>query len=186
MTKKLILYYSKTGNSKFIAEKLSKEMPYDIDIIKPWFDSIGFLFLISLLNIPIPVTISKNKLRPYQEIILIGPIWGGLLISPLRSVLKKCLTLTKPVHFAVTCESKESDKDTKYGYNQVLIKVKQMGGDLVKSTTAFSTSLVSDYDGKIEIDIYKKSKITSENFSEALKHKFDEFKNLINTSTPMG
>jgi len=184
MKKYLILYYSKTGNSKFIAEKLSEELHCDVEIIKPILNSLVFQFLISFLNIPIPVNISKNSIRQYQEIIIIGPIWGGLLIAPLRSVLKKCIRLAKQVHFAVTCETRESEKDSQYGYNKVLNKVKSLGGNQIKSITAFSTSLVSGYDEKTQIDINSKAKITEDNFSEELRARLDDFKNnVIATST---
>lgn len=180
MKKHLVLCYSKTGNSMFIAEKLSKELHCDIEIIKPMFNSIGFLFLMSLLNIPVPVNISKDKIRPYKEIIIIGPIWGGLLIVPLKSVLKKAIKLTKQVHFVVTCETKDSDKDSKYGYNNVLLKAGKIGGNLVRSTTAFSTSLISGYDEK-EYNINVKAKFTEDNFSELLQDRLEDLKNRILT-----
>ncbi len=179
-TKKyIILCYSKTGNSRFLAEKLSRELSCDLEIVRPILNYTGLLFLITLLKISIPTNISKDKIKEYDEVIIIGPIWGGLLISPLRTILKKCIALSKPIHFAVTCESSEAQKDDKYGYNQVLKSAMQLGGQLVFSTAAFSTSLIKGYDGKITTDSTAKAKITEENFSDELKIKFDDFKNRI-------
>ena len=179
MKKYLILCYSKTGNSRFIAQKLSAELSCSMEMIHPYFNYTGLLFLISLLKIPIPINISTNKIKQYEEIIVIGPIWGGLLIAPLRTLLKKCFKLSKPVHFAVTCESTEEGKDSKYGYNQVLNSTKDLGGQLVKTTSAFSTSLIKGYDSKIKNRFYLKTKITEENFSNELKERLDDFKNRI-------
>ena len=179
MKKYIILCYSKTGNSRFIAEKLAKELRCDLELVRPNLNYTGLLFLISLLKIPILTNISTNKIKEYEEIIVIGPIWGGLLIAPLRTLLKKCFKLSKPVHFAVTCESTEEGKDNKYGYNQVLNSTKDLGGQLVKTTAAFSTSLTKGHDRKIKKGTTVKAKITEENFGVELKERLDDFKNRI-------
>lgn len=181
MKKYLILYYSKTNNSKFIAERLSKELNCEMEMIESVINNIGFLFFISLLNIPIPINVSKEKIQQYEAIIIVGPIWGGLLIAPLKSVIKKCIGLNKPFHFALTCESKESDKDSKYGYNTVLLKAKALGGNLVKSTSAFSTSLISGYNEK-EYNIHVKAKFSADNFSEELNNRINTFASKIKNS----
>jgi hypothetical protein len=68
----------------------------------------------------------------------------------LRTLLKKCFNLSKPVHFAVTCETSDDEKDNKYRYNQFLNSTIELGGQLVRTTAAFSTSLIKGYDGKIK------------------------------------
>ena len=179
MKKHLILFYSKTGNSHFMAKKISSELNCDLERVYPWFNYTGLLFLISLLKVSIPTNISNRLIKEYEEIIIIGPIWGGLLISPMRTLIKKCNRLSKPIHFAVTCETSEEDKDNEYGYNHVLKSAKEMGGEFVKTTAAFSTSLIKGYDGKIETDITVKAKITAENFSDELRERLNSFKNSI-------
>jgi len=51
MKKYLILFYSKTGNSKFIAEKLSIALDGDLKEIKPVINNLLVLFLFSLIII---------------------------------------------------------------------------------------------------------------------------------------
>lgn len=179
MKKRLILCYSKTGNSKFIAEKLTQELNCELDFITPSFNKTGLLFLISLLQIPVSVDVSNDRIKSFDEIVLVGPVWGGLLVAPLKAVLKKCIRLSKPVHFAVTCESPENEKDGQFGFNNVFKKVKTLGGSLVKNTAAFSTSLTTGYEGKIHTDLNSKASITEENFSIELKNRLDEFKQRI-------
>ena len=179
MKKYIILCYSKTGNSRFIAEKLSRELSCDMELVSPNLNYTGLLFLISLLKIQIPTNISTNKIKEYEEIIVIGPIWGGLLIAPLRTLLKKCFNQSKPVHFAVTCETSEEEKDSQYGYNQVLKLTKELGGQFVRTTAAFSTSLIKGYDGKSKKNIAIKAKFTDDNFSVELKERLYDFKNKI-------
>ena len=186
MKKYLILCYSKSGNSKYIAKKLSKELLCDIETIHPLFNNIGFLFLATLLKIPIPTNITSKKINEYNEIILIGPIWGGQLIAPLQTVIKKCISLSKPIHFAVTCETTENDKDKEYGFEQVLKKAIIIGGNLIKTTDAFSTSLVKNYDSNIKKGVTVKTHITDENYSDELEKRLLNFKNgILYSNTPI-
>ncbi|MBK7971725.1 MAG: flavodoxin family protein [Bacteroidetes bacterium] len=62
MKKYLILYYSKTGNCKFVAEKLSREFTCDIEMINPGINNTGILFLLSLMNISVPVNTSISTI----------------------------------------------------------------------------------------------------------------------------
>lgn len=179
MKKHLVLCYSKTGNSHFMAKKISSELNCDLQMVYPWINNTGLLFLISLFKMSIPLNISNKLIQEHEEIIIIGPVWGGLLISPLRTLIKKCNQLSKPIHFAVTCETSEEDKENKYGYNNVLKSAQTVGGEFVKSTAAFSTTLIKGYDGKIKTNITVKAKITEGNFSDELRERLNSFKNSI-------
>ena len=171
----LVLYYSKTGNSKFIAEKLASEIKCDILRIKPMIDNVLILFLLSLFKIKIPTNISIHDFSKYDEVIILGPIWGGQLVSPLRTVLQLSVKTLKNTHFAVTCETKEQDKETKYGYNQVLKIASEMSNQYVKCTEGFSTSLVNFSNKPFSVKLSEKIKITEENYQGILKDKVGNF-----------
>lgn len=175
MKKYLILYYSKTGNSKFIAEKLSEELACNLKEIKPVINNLFVLFLLSLMKIGIPTNISREEIKDYDEIVIVGPIWGGLLISPLRNTIKKCIKASKDTDFAVTCETKEEDKNKKYGYAKVLRGAEDLGGKLVHITAAFSTSLVNMESKTWSPKLSEKIKITEESFNDVLKARLDDF-----------
>jgi hypothetical protein len=175
MKKYAIVYYTKTGNSQFLAEELSKQLSGVLIRIKPWLDFTFFIFLISLLKIRIPINISKKDLTPYDEIIVIGPIWAGLLISPLQTVLRTCLSSSKPVHFAVTCESSDKKKDTKYGYVHVLEEATHLGGKRVLNIEAFTTDLVRRPDQTFSMKLSEKIKFTDDNFNGEIKRRLDDF-----------
>ena len=171
----LVLYYSKTGNSKFIAEKLSHQLACDLKRITPLFDKILMLYFLSLLKISVPTNISAMDIRKYDEIIILGPVWGGLLISPLRTVLNKSIKTSKNIHFAVTCETSDADKNSKYGYSQVLKKAANLGGECIKNTEAFPTSLVNFGQNSSGPKLAKKIKITAENYNDVLKARVENF-----------
>lgn len=181
MKKYLILYYSKTGNSKFIAEKLSDELACNSKRITPLIDNLILLFLLSLMRIGIPTNISKKEIENYSEVIIIGPVWGGLLISPLRNTLKKCIKASKNIYFAITCETKDKEKNNKYGYANVLKEAEGLGGEFVRTTEAFSTSLVNLDNKAWSPKPSEKIKITEENFKGVLKSRLSDFAIKINS-----
>jgi flavodoxin len=174
MKKYLVLYYSKTGNSKFLAEQIAQALPGDIREITCSVNSIGMLFLISLLKWGVRINISKQDLSNYEEVVILGPIWGGTLIAPLRSIIKKCRKASKVMHFAVSCETSEAEKDDKFGYEQVLEKARALGGSLMKTTAAFSMALVEGGDVKT-IKLEEKIKVTAENYKGEIKSRVEDF-----------
>ena len=175
MKKYIILYYSKTGNSKFIAEKLSTTLGCDLKRIKPVINNLAVLFLLSFMKIDVPTNISIKEFESYDEIIIVGPVWGGLLISPLRNTIKKCIKASKDIHFAVTCETKDEDKNNKYGYAKVLKEAEDLGGKFVRTSEAFSTSLVNPDDETWSPKLSEKIKITEDNFNAVLKSRLSDF-----------
>lgn len=175
MKKYLVIYYSKTGNSEFLAKKLSRAFECDLKRIVPKINSLFLLYLLSLLKISVPINLTVKEMKEYDELIIFGPIWGGLLISPLRSILKKGVSASRKIHFALSCETSDEDKDNKYGYANVLNEAKKIGGMSVKTTAAFSTSLIRSENESSSPTLSKKVKITEENFKGRIGERLEEF-----------
>jgi hypothetical protein len=171
----LILYYSKSGNSKFMAEKLALRLNCPSKRIIPWLDYLLFQIIISLFKLNIPTNISIDDIKQYDGIVIIGPVWAGQLVSPLRTVLKLCVNASKTIFFAVTCETKDEERDAKYGYNQVLKKARDFSIVYVKDAKAFSTTLVKGGNKPPVLKLSDKIKITEENYSDALKERLEDF-----------
>ncbi|MFN4084195.1 MAG: hypothetical protein ACK4K9_11240 [Bacteroidia bacterium] len=161
-----------------MANKLAVEINCEIAEIKPMFKNVVLLFLMSFLKINIPIKIEGKQLTNYDEIIIFGPVWGGLLISPLRTAIKKCIKANKKFHFAITCESGQADKDTEYGYNHVFGLLDKYAGYWVLEKTAFSSTLVKNFVAKKSVT-ETKVQITDENYSDALHQKILDFANKI-------
>lgn len=178
----LVLYYSKTGNSKFLAEQIAQALPSDIREIKSSFNSIGMLFLISWFKWGVRINISKQDLEKYEEVVILGPIWGGTLIAPLRSIIRKCRKTSKFMHFAVSCETSEAEKEHKYGYEQVLEKARALAGSLMKTTAAFSMALVPGGDVKT-IKLEEKIKVRAENYKGEIKSRVEDFIQRVKSAT---
>jgi hypothetical protein len=142
MKKHLVLYHSFSGNNKLLAEKTATALNADILEIKSKFKGLGMRFLISWLGFGSGINISEDDLEGYDEAILWGPVWGGLLIGPLRDTIKHCVSTNTPFHLNLCCGTDESEKDSKWGYAKVLRKAEQLGEGKMISGQAFPVRLV--------------------------------------------
>ncbi len=183
MKKYLILFYSKTGNNKFLAEKLAKELGNSsVRNITPKINVLLILLLMSRFKISVGTGTSQKDIEEHDEVVIFGPVWAGLLISPLISILKKCVNASKPIHFAVSCETNDDEKNGKYGYAQVLRDAKNIGGDFIKNMEAFSISLVKDESQILNPKLSDNIKLTEENFNGLIESRFRNFVKSIKSS----
>jgi len=96
MAKVLVVYYSLTGNTKFIAEHISKELNADIEEVKPIKDldpDSGTKYLwggmkATMKSKPKLEDLKYNPLE-YDFIILGTPVWAWTLSPPIRSYCSK-------------------------------------------------------------------------------------------------
>lgn len=105
--KVIVIYYSRSGNSKLVAENITKELGCDIEEIKSQSDYAGILGYIRALmdvifkNEP-EVGLSKRLINKYDLVIVGGPMWGSSLSSPVRSFLNKYKQQFTQVAFFLT------------------------------------------------------------------------------------
>ncbi len=181
MKKHLVLYYSKTGNNQFLAQQSANALSADIMSIQPRFNNIAMQYLLSLMKINMGINISRQSLEPYEEIVIFGPIWGGLLLSPLRSAIQKCVAAGKRIHFATCCGSNDEEKDDKYGYEQVLQAARNAGGVLVKTTEAFPIVMVLTETEAKDPETVMNTRLSESNFKGKIKERFESFIQKINS-----
>lgn len=94
MSKKLVVYYSRTGNTKKVAEKIANDLPCDIVAIK---SITSFKGMIGWLRAGSQGVRRKlPRIEPIEadineyDIVIVGtPIWGGNMSSPVRAFLTK-------------------------------------------------------------------------------------------------
>ena len=181
----LIAYYSKTGNNRFIAEKIAEALHGDIKEIQPSFNYIGLQYLFSLWKLSTRTNIVKAELSSYDEIIVCGPIWGGLLISPLRKVLMKCIELSKPVHFVTCCGSGDESKDDRYGYSQVLRSAKELSPTCVRSAEAFPVVLVLTPEEAQDSQVVMKTRLSEATYKGAFRERLEGFITAVQETLPL-
>jgi flavodoxin len=93
--KRLVVYFSYTGNTKIIAEKIAKELKSDIEEIipvKPYSKDYQSVVDSTEDNEQTKETPEINKLKhnisEYDEIIVGSPLWWYTITPPIRTFLK--------------------------------------------------------------------------------------------------
>ena len=115
MGKTLILYYSRTGNTKMCCEALQKELGADLLEIKDlknrdggWGFFTGALG--SMFNVHTNIDPLNPDLSPYKNIIIASPIWTGTLSTAIRTLIDKNLFDNKQVVMFTTTNAAEKEK----------------------------------------------------------------------------
>jgi len=115
MSKRLVVYYSRTGNTKKVAERIANDLSCDIASIKPLTSYKGMLGWLKAgsqgvrRKIPEIESINEN-IKEYDLVILGSPMWGSNLSSPVRAFLTKSVNEIKKIAFFYTCNGNGSDK----------------------------------------------------------------------------
>lgn len=134
--KSIVVYYSRKGSNKFLAEKIAKSLACEISEIEPKLNS----HLLMLLGL----NFGNKKLNfdpsHYDRIILCGPIWMGKLIIPLNNFVIKFKTSIKNLVFVTCCGSTFEKKDEKFGHGLVFNKVRAILNDKCTHCEAFPIS----------------------------------------------
>jgi len=168
MKKDLIVYFSKTGNNKFVAEKLAKTLQGDIRGIKVVLKPFFLLLLFSFLKMS--PSVKSISVEEYERIILLSPIWMGNVVSPIRGFLKKNSKEIKSLVYITVCGGDEEDKDGQFGYEKVFKEIKALFGKKHFSSYAISVKSLE----KFEKDDVMSIRLDEKLFVGNIAKRFDE------------
>ena len=132
-SKPIIVYYSRTGKTRIVANTLKDQLSCEIAEIKSTEDREGFLGVItcvldSLLDRDDVIEPFNIDLKGYSPIIIAAPIWIGKLSSPARTLIqqKQSELKEKEVYVIITYSGKlteEKEKLLKEGITSQGIKL---------------------------------------------------------------
>ena len=130
MSKTLIVYYSRTGNTAAACNVLQEELGADILELRDLKNRAGkWGFFCSLwaciFNIKTKIDPEKPNFSAYNNIILGTPVWGGGLSLAARTLIARNHFDRKKVIIFVTTNGKESEKQTEKARNLV----RRVGGN---------------------------------------------------------
>jgi flavodoxin len=115
MNKTVILYYSRTGNTKLCCEILQKELGADLLEIKDaksrsggWGFFTGAIG--SLFNVHTTIEPPHPDLSRYRNIIIASPIWTGTLSTAIRTLIDTNRWDGKDVVLLTTTNAAEKEK----------------------------------------------------------------------------
>lgn len=177
--KTLVIYYSRTGNNKYLAEKLAQTIPSDIEVITPRMNLFPMLLIFSWLDRSLGVHALTHRVDDYDAVVVCGPVWMGQLISPLRDIIKTYRTRIKRLYFVTCCGSSDDQQDDKFGYAHVFLQVQRLAGDRCVHCEAFPIGLVLPEEQRNDSDAMMKARLSEKNFTGAIQRRFDTFIHLI-------
>jgi len=167
----IVVFYSKNGSNKYLAEKISKELLCQIEEIKPRLN----IFLLFLIGMHLGIKPLKHNIKEYDKVILCGPIWMGKFIQPLRSFIKKYNSKLNKLFFVTCCGSTDAKKYEKFGHGLVFKEIEAMLKDKCILCQAFPIGLVLPDDQKEDTDAFMKTHLNDENFKGEIQVIFDSF-----------
>jgi flavodoxin len=175
----LVVYYSNTGNNKYLAEKIANDKKYDLYEISPRVKSSFGLILSSLLKISFGINNITKSIKDYDAVILCGPIWMGQLISPLKDFLKKYKDDINKLYFITCCGGGEDDKDTKFGYTKIFEKIQILMAEKLDIAEAISIELITPEEMKGKGEETMKLRLSDENFKGEILKRYNSILNKI-------
>lgn len=110
--KRLIVYYSHTGNNEALALELKKRTGFDIRKINEVGKrkTISILFDFFFTRTP-KITDGGLDLKEYSGVIFVAPVWGGKVASPLRAFIEKKKENIKAYSFISICNGESGQKE---------------------------------------------------------------------------
>lgn len=173
--KTLVVYYSRTGNNKYLAEKIAQTLGADVEAIAPRLNLFPALLLCSAINVSPGIRPLTHRVNEYDALIVCGPVWMGRLIAPLRDVIRVYGASIKQLYFATCCGSSDSQKDDKFGYASVFLQAQRVAGNGRIQCEAFPIGLVLPEDKQHDNDAMMKARLSEATFTGQIQKKLENF-----------
>jgi flavodoxin len=169
--KTIVVFYSRKGSNRYLAEKISKRLNCDIERIRPRLN----VFLLFLMKINLGNWRLKHPVKEYDRVILCGPIWMGSLIPPLRSFITRYFKSIGQLVFVTCCGSSDEKKDVKFGHGFVFKEVENLLQNKCILCQAFPVVMVLPVDKREDPDTFLKTHLNDENFTGEIQERFENF-----------
>ncbi len=166
----LVVYYSRTGNNAYLAEKLATDLRADCERIRTRTNVLPFL----LLGFTGGVKALTVDVSTYSHVLIVGPVWMGRLIAPLRGFIKKYRAQFKQVYFITACGSSPEKKNERFGYGHVFNEVQGLLGSKLAHTAAFPTSLAIDESQQAEQKNAMEIRLNDDTFNYQLRKRYED------------
>lgn len=171
----IVVYYSHTGNNKYLADKTASELNCKTVEIKPRMGAHLSLILASATKISWGIKNIDEDFSQYDSIILCGPIWMGQIISPLYDFLKKYKKQIKKLHFITCCGRKDSTREDKFGYSHVFKKLEALMNEKTGMMEAFPIELILPEKDKENDQAMMNARLNDSTFKGDIEKRLKDF-----------
>ncbi|MBE0655836.1 MAG: hypothetical protein IH594_18695 [Bacteroidales bacterium] len=171
MNRIIVIYYSRNGSNRYLAEKTARTLECDMEEIRPRLN----VFIFFLLKISLGIRSLRANIKEYDTVILCGPVWMGRFVTPLRDFVRKYGRDIRKLYFITCCGSSDKVKMEKFGHGLVFNIVKELLGDKCVHCEAFPIGLVVPEDKQEDGEFIMKTRLSDENFKGEIKERFEAF-----------
>ncbi|HNQ69407.1 MAG TPA: flavodoxin domain-containing protein [Bacteroidales bacterium] len=171
MDSTIVYYYSRKGSNRFLAERISKDLNCEIERIRPHLNA----FFLMLFGVNFGIRKLKKKPEEYERVVLVGPIFMGKFIPPLRGFIKKYSKQIKKLTFVTCCGSTYENKNEKFGHGLVFKMIEDILADKCEHCEAFPVGLVLPEDQKNDSDAFMKTHLNENNFKGEILNRYEKF-----------
>lgn len=178
--KAIVVYYSKSGNNAYLAQKIATSINADIEKITPVINAFPLVMILSMLKAGTGIRKCRNDITQYDKVILCSPIWAGFLCSAVLDFIKKYKPAIKKLYFATSCGSDETQKDSKFGYARVFKQVQDTAGEKCVHYEAFPVTYALPEEKRKDEGAALKVKLSDENFTGELALRLERFVGVVN------
>ena len=169
MENSIVIYYSRTGSNKYIAEKIASSLHCDIEVLRPRLN----IFLLLLLNMSAGNRSIKHNLQQYDRVILCGPVWMGKLISPLQNFITRYSNSIAQLYFITCCGGSPQKPDDQSSYLKVFETIGNLLGNKCSGCEALPVSFIVP-DAKTNQEVMK-ARLNDAAFTGEIKSRYDNF-----------
>lgn len=173
MKRTLVAFYSHSGNNHYLAHRIARRLQADVAEIRPRGDSLFLQVIFSWLRISLGMKPFEQPLAAYDRVLILGPIWMGMLIAPLRQAIRRCRLAGVEMHFVTCCGGHDGMKDERFGYETVFRQARKVGGPLLTQCLAFPVTLTLPPDQRDEQQAGMNTRLSDETFTGELLQRFD-------------
>lgn len=171
MEKSIVIYYSNNGSNRFLSKKIADALHCDIEEIRPYMN-FPMLFW---MGVNFGFRRIKADLSSYERIFLVGPIWMGKFIVPLKAFVKKHYKQINKMIFVSCCGSGFDKKDEKFGHGTVFKEVRELMNDKCSHCVAFPIDMLIPEELKEDGKAVMETRLNEESFKGEIKNRFDGF-----------
>lgn len=154
-----------------MAHKTADALSCDITQIRPIVD-IPLLFW---LRIHFGIKKLSHNPENYDRVILVGPIWMGEFILPLKLFVKKYSAKINSLVFLTCCGSSYQKKDEKFGHQHVFEQVKTLMPEKCTHCEALPIALVIPPDKQEDGQAVMKTRLNDTTFNGEIEERFNVF-----------
>jgi hypothetical protein len=144
MEKVLVVFFSRTGKTKRVAEAMARSAGWDIEAIREPGSREGLRGYLrsgweAYVGRTVPIEKLQNDPAKYDVIVVAGPVWAAHVSSPVRTFLERYNNNIRQIALLVTCGGSSAQRVA--DQMQAIIGLKPRGTLLLSESELAASSL---------------------------------------------